>query len=230
MDFQVVWNATSYLNMTAFRDSIVSAGDNLISTVTEPILSASNTQLLLASGAGFAMAGYFVYNQVFKEKIGPQVITSPTPSSPTPSRQLTERELTERELTERVRLMKVVRNIYNKEGCGVCKEFGADRLWFSPYSRGAHDRCIEQLHRHQIEKKLKSVIEKLYATTPHQWDHTAHEEAIKAVEKQLDGRTIGKALKEDGAEKVKLLFDTFGVDAARAYYKKCKRERNPIFF
>lgn len=51
----------------------------------------------------------------------------------------------------------------------------------------------------------------------------AHSKAIKAVEKQLDGRTIQQALEEDGAEKVKLLFDTFGVGAAEAYYRKSCR-------
>lgn len=67
--------------------------------------------------------------------------------------------------------------MYQAEGCGICRKPGADSLWFSPFSRGAHSKCLELVKPY--EAKARNYLDENFDRYD---SNMAHVEIIKHVQ------------------------------------------------
>ncbi len=104
----------------------------------------------------------------------------------------------------------MIQGKYDSEGCGICEEPGAEVFWFSHVSRGAHSVCYRTINN--IEADLVAKINNIFQDTGDR--NIAHARAIRAVSKELGGVSIKEFLNINGAEKLKSLFNFFGLKAA----------------
>lgn len=100
------------------------------------------------------------------------------------------------------------------EGCGVCEKSGGDVFWFSLGSHCAHSVCYSEIKA--IEADLIATIGSIFKENGDR--NMAHLAAIRAVKKELGSVSIKKFLEKNGAERLKSIFDSVGIAAARAYY------------
>jgi len=113
-------------------------------------------------------------------------------------------------------LRDMISRMYAAEGCGVCEKPGADFFWFNPVSRCAHSVCFEEIKA--IEADLIATIDSVFQEKRDR--NMAHIAAISAVRKQLGGVSIKTFLDTNGAAKLKSIFDSVGVAAAKTYSSK----------
>lgn len=100
--------------------------------------------------------------------------------------------------------------------CGVLSEKrGSERLHFQHERWGAL-RCRYSPFRDKapLIETINSIFEE------HGDKNMAHVAAIRAVKKELGDVSIKTFLNDHGAEKLKSMFDSVGVEAARTYSSK----------
>jgi hypothetical protein len=105
-----------------------------------------------------------------------------------------------------------VRSMYDSEGCGICECAGADVFWFNHKSRCAHGACFELIK--DLECDIWAEIEKAFGDNGDR--NFAHVEVARAV-RNACGCTLLEYRKKNGAEALKHLFDTVGLEALRKY-------------
>jgi hypothetical protein len=110
----------------------------------------------------------------------------------------------------REELIAKIRAKYDAEGCGICEKKGADILWFSPFSRGAHSVCFGTIKN--VEADLMNKIDIVFKENIDR--NMAHIRAVRAVQQELGNISLKKYLETQGVDQLKSLFDSVGLVAA----------------
>jgi hypothetical protein len=114
-------------------------------------------------------------------------------------------------------LVEMMMGMYNQEGCGICRQPGAEVFWFSPYSRCAHKNCFDLVAN--AEKDLMSHIQKnVKKKDGYGEQNNAHIKAVAAVQqkiKQEGESSIKGYLEKYGETSLKTIFDTDGLNAIK---------------
>jgi len=114
----------------------------------------------------------------------------------------------------REKIVNLIEAMYDKEGCGICGKRGAEVVWFSSNSGGAHKACYNQIKA--IEILVGEKIEERFPDSRFN-RNLAREAANTAVQNHLKNVTIKQYLDEHGAKKLKKIFDTIGVAAVNSF-------------
>lgn len=100
--------------------------------------------------------------------------------------------------------------------CGGCEKPDADILWYTTYSNAAHSVCYEEIK--DVEADLNATIDAVYKDNFDK--NMAHVAAVRAVKQELGGVSIKTFLETNGADKLKAIFNSTGIAAAKAYSSK----------
>ena len=112
--------------------------------------------------------------------------------------------------------MAAVRNMYDAEGCGICRKTGADVFWFTPYSRGAHNACYALIK--EIESDIDVLItNKFKDESDFGKLHGAHVAVVAAVQHACGNNSLKEFLINNGTDALKSLFNTVGKEAFMHY-------------
>jgi hypothetical protein len=102
--------------------------------------------------------------------------------------------------------------MYRSERCGICEQGNdADTYWSSPVSRWGHPLCVKMIT--PAESGLIETIGRLFQDPRKR--SAAHAAAIAAVKRICEPHTLSSYVQENGIEKITILFNTFGVEAAK---------------
>ena len=123
-------------------------------------------------------------------------------------------------------LVNFVKSTYDSEGCGICKQSGAEIFWFSPHSRCAHKACFELIKT--AEGNLCADIDTIFKSEKdHSDQNFAHCAAIEAVEEAINKSgesSIKTYFEKHGEANLKKLFDTAGFEGVLQYVRNERNE------
>lgn len=117
--------------------------------------------------------------------------------------------------------------------CGICERsdlLDGDVFWFGPVLNYAHSACYEEIK--PTEADLIATIDSIFTNVHGRMDSSgknlAHMKAIWAVKNELGSVSIRNYLNTNGAEKLKEIFNSFGIAAAREYASKYQGKNAPL--
>lgn len=123
-------------------------------------------------------------------------------------------------------LANFVKSMYDSEGCGICKQSGAEVFWMSPHSRCVHKECFDLIKK--SEDNLFVKMDELFKEeSNYEKLNMAHVAAIEAVEKVIAKRgesTIKAYIEKNGEAALKNLFDTAGFEGVLQYVRNERNE------
>ena len=101
---------------------------------------------------------------------------------------------------QRENVIEMIKTMYDVEGCGVCKQQGADVFWFSPHSRCAHQGCFDLIKPALID--VYSRLEKM----PNSERNTTHIKVVRFVQAKIGDITIKSYCEKNGLNALRQLF------------------------
>lgn len=115
--------------------------------------------------------------------------------------------------------------IYRSEKCGICEQGDdADTYWSNPVSRWGHPACIKMIA--PAETKLIETVHELFKDPRKRG--AAHAAAIFEVKRICEPYTISAYVNEKGIERMTILFNTFGVEAAKRFAAQIEEKEKGI--
>ncbi|MEI8365215.1 MAG: hypothetical protein WCF65_02245 [Parachlamydiaceae bacterium] len=114
-------------------------------------------------------------------------------------------------------------DVSNRQPCGLCQKAGAEVVWSTSYSYGAHTYCFKV-----IESAESPLIKTIHSLFPGKTELMldAHSIAIEAV--TVETGPILDYLSAHSESALADLFDTVGIKAAIEFSKRLERKRKRI--